>query len=520
MNSVSEDFPRPRLALAVLSLVLFLSFLDNTIVSVALADVQTRLHAGVIDLQWVVGGYALTFAGLMLVFGTLGDLFGRRRVMGIGIGIFCAGSLLGALATSPGVLIGARVIMGIGAAASEPGTLSMIRHVFPDRRDRAQALGVWAAVSGLALAMGPVIGGVLVALWSFRAVFLFNVAFGLVALAGLYAVLPENSDPVDRSLDVRGFVLGAAAISAATFATIEGESAGYAAWYVIGLYVVAAIGVAAFIADQRRAANPVLDVRYFREPAFAGANIIAFTAYFATFAVFFFVPLYVVEVGNVSGYQVAFVFFPLALTMIVASAFTGQWVARSGARWPMTVGCLLAGLGMGLTDLRLNPHPGLGDIGWTMALAGAGLGMIFVPINSVVLTLVPAERSGMASGATNTSRELGAVAGVSVLGAVVNGQLTVSLSRRLIQMQIPGPIRTLVINGITTGQSAKGIALTPALQALVAKVEIPAYDAFRTGLDMSLLIAAGLLLVSAPLAFVTIRGRADDRRGDGLLGAP
>ena len=197
---------------------------------------------------------------------------------------------------------------------------------------------------------------------------------------------------------------------------------------MIALYVVAFVATLAFIADQRRAANPVLDLRYFHVPAFAGSNIVAFTGYFATFAVFFFVPLYVVEVGGVDGYQVATVFLPLAVTMIVASALTGRWVAVSGPRLPMTVGCLVGGLGILLTDIRLIPNPGLGDIGWTLAIAGAGLGIIFVPVTSTVLTLVPARRSGMAASATNTSRELGAVAGVSVLGAIVNGQLTVNLT--------------------------------------------------------------------------------------------
>ncbi|MDQ2753916.1 MAG: MFS transporter, partial [Actinomycetota bacterium] len=385
-----------------LSLVLFLSFLDNTIVSVALASVQTDLHTGVIGLQWVVGGYALTFAGLMLAFGTLADLFGRRRIMGIGISVFCVGSALGAVAPSTGVLIGARVIMGVGAAASEPGTLSMIRHIFPDRAERAQALGVWAAVSGLALAMGPVIGGILVGLWSWRAVFCFNIAFGLVALAGVYMVLPENSDPVDRRLDLAGFGLGAGAICAATFATIIGESSGYGSWDVIVLYGVAISAAVVFVWSQRRAAYPVLDVGYFRIAAFSGANVVAFTSYFATFAIFFFVPLYVVEVGSASGYTVAADFVPLAVTMIVASALTGRWVARSGPRVPMTVGCLIGGAGILLTNARLTPTPGFSDIGWTLALTGIGLGIVFVPITSAVLTLVPARRSGMAASMTNT----------------------------------------------------------------------------------------------------------------------
>lgn len=506
-TEVEASFSRPRLALAILSLVLFLSFLDNTIVSVALADVQSRLHAGISALQWVVGGYALAFAALMLVFGTLGDLFGRRRIMGIGVTVFCAGSLLAAVAPTVGVLIAGRVVMGVGAAASEPGTLSMIRHIFPDRQDRAQALGVWAAVSGLALALGPLIGGVLVAVWSFRAVFVFNLAFGAVALAGLYAVLPENADPLDRRLDMRGFALGAAAITAATFATIQGETTGYSSAVVVALYIVAVVALAGFVVDQRRADNPVLDLRYFRHPAFAASNIIAFTAYFATFALFFFVPLYVVEVGGLSGYRVAAVFAPLAVAMIAASALTGRWVARSGPRIPMTVGCLLAGTGILLTDVRLTPNPGVADIGWTLAIAGIGLGIVFVPITSVVLSVVPGRRSGMAASATNTSRELGALAGVSVLGAIVNGQLTVNLTHRLIQLHIPAAIRTLVIVGVTTGQTAKNIPGSAAINSLVNQVEHPAYAAFRTGLDISLLLAASLLLACAPIALTTIRAR-------------
>ena len=197
---------RPRLSLAVLSLVLFVTFLDNTIVATALADIQLGLHAGVTALQWVVSAYALTFAALMLAFGTLSDHLGRRRVMALGLVVFTSGSIIGAVATSSGVLIGARVVMGVGAAASEPGTLSMIRQLYPDRGERAQALGVWAAVSGLALAAGPVIGGALVGVWSWRAVFVFNIAAGAVALAGVMTILPEPGNLDRRKLDLLGFL--------------------------------------------------------------------------------------------------------------------------------------------------------------------------------------------------------------------------------------------------------------------------------------------------------------------------
>src|SRR5580658_4477606 len=201
------------LALATLCGVLFLTFLDNTIVSVGLANVQSDLHAGVTSLQWVVNGYALTFASFMLAAGMLGDILGRKRIMLAGVAVFCAGSVLAALASNVDWLIAGRVIMGVGAAASEPGTLSVIRHVYPDQRTRADALGVWAAVSGLALALGPVVGGVLVGISDWRAIFWFNLAVGLVAFAMALAFVPESSDPQGQRFDVPGTILGAAALA-------------------------------------------------------------------------------------------------------------------------------------------------------------------------------------------------------------------------------------------------------------------------------------------------------------------
>src|SRR3984885_2722921 len=209
---------------------LFLTFLDNTIVSVALGNIQSDLHAGVTSLQWVVGAYALTFAGAMLAFGIVGDEFGRKRVMLIGIVIFLGGSVLSATANSVAVLIAGRAVMGFGAAACEPGTLSMIRHLYTTHRTRTRALGVWTAVSGLALAMGPVLGGALIGEGNpggWRSIFWFNLAVGAVALVGALIVLPENSDPDGHRVDIPGTVFGAAAVSAIAFAVIMAESSGF-----------------------------------------------------------------------------------------------------------------------------------------------------------------------------------------------------------------------------------------------------------------------------------------------------
>ncbi|HEY5472880.1 MAG TPA: MFS transporter, partial [Candidatus Limnocylindrales bacterium] len=219
-----------RRALTTISVILFLTFLDTTIMSVALADMQATLHAGVSSLQWVVNGYALVFAAFMLAAGTLGDRLGRKKVMLFGVAVFIAGSLLGALAPNIPTLIAARAIMGLGAAACEPGTLSIIRHIYPDRRARARALGVWAAIAGLALAMGPVIGGVLVGVGGWRAIFWFNLAAGVLAIAAAITTIPESADPeASHRFDYLGFLLGPIALGTLIFAVILGETSGYGA---------------------------------------------------------------------------------------------------------------------------------------------------------------------------------------------------------------------------------------------------------------------------------------------------
>jgi len=497
----------PHFGMAVICFILFLTFLDNTIISATLSDVQSGFHAGVAQLQWVVSGYALAFASLMLMAGTLGDLYGRKKLMLIGVVIFCSGSVVSALAGSTGALIAGRVVMGIGAACSEPGTLSMIRHLYPERRRRARALGIWAAVSGLALAMGPVIGGVLVGIWDWRAVFWFNLVFGAVALVAAAIVLPENSDPVRARLDIPGFVLGALALGAATFATIDGETAGYINPKILAIYGLAVLAVVAFVLVELRAENPVLDVRFFRKPPFAGSTILAFTSYFAIFSIFFFVALYLEVVGDTSPFHLATDFIPMTAGMVLASLFTGRWVSRVGPRVPMITGCVLAALGIFLTDALITPNAGISTVGWTLALAGIGFGIVIVPVTSSALTSVPAEHSGMAASTNNTARELGAVAGVAILGSIVNGQLTVNLTNRLVAIGIPASFRSQVIAAVTTGSLGSQAASTKVgkgnatIQEIINKVVSAAYGAFGHGLDISLLAAGSLLLASAVVAY-------------------
>jgi EmrB/QacA subfamily drug resistance transporter len=497
------------LALAALCTLLFLTFLDNTVVSVALGDVQIALRANVGDLQWVVGAYALTFASLMLACGMIGDELGRKKVMLAGAGVFCAGSVLSALAPNAGTLIAGRAVMGLGAAASEPGTLSMLRHLYPDARARSRAIGIWAGTSGFALAMGPVVGGVLTGLWSWRAIFWFNLFFGLAALIVAAVILPESADPTAARVDTAGTLLGAGTLAALVFAIIDSESAGFGDAVVIVLLCASVVLGSAFVWRERRAEHPLLDLRFFRLPQFTTANIAAFCTYFATFAIFFFTALYLVEVVSLSGYKLALVFLPMTVLMIISSVLAGRWTALAGPRWSITGGCVLLAAGLFLAIGFLSPHPGYAGLVVALSLAGIGIGTTVVPVTSSVLAAVPAGRSGMAASATNTSREIGAVAGVAILGSLVYSRLVASLSAQLLHLGIPASFQGQVISAIETGAIPKNTDYGP-FEKLVKEVIGAAYTAFKDGLDAALYLSGGLALAAGLLALITLRSHNVD----------
>jgi EmrB/QacA subfamily drug resistance transporter len=498
-------------ALAAVCAILFLTFLDNTIVSVALADVQSSLSVSVPGLQWIVNGYMLAFAALMLTGGTLGDLFGRKKVMLGGVAIFCGGAVMAAVAPSSGILIAGRIVMGVGAAGSEPGTLSVLRHIYPEREERAVALGVWAAVSGLALALGPVLGGVLVeGAGGWRSIFWFSLGLGALCFAGAAVTLTESSDPEGRQLDVPGLVTGASAILAVTFAVIEGENRGYGTWWIVLLFALAAVLVVAFVEVERRAPDPVLKLEFLRDPTFTSANVVAFATNLAVFSVFFFTALYLQLISNFSGFQIALVFTSLAVAMIIAGPIAGRWTARVGPKVPMVLGCVLAGVGLLLVDQQLTPTTSVADLTWALAIAGLGFGIALVTMTQAVLTRVRPEESGMAASTVNTSRELGGVFGVAVLGAVVNAQLTSGLSEKLIKLHIPLVYRNVVIQFVTTGGNITTAENSPGVKGhekLIAKVLVAAEDSAGHGVHLALQIAGGIVLAAAVVAAFAARHR-------------
>lgn len=496
-------------ALTTILAVLFLTFLDTTIISVALGDIQYELGAGVIPLQWVFNSYSLVFASLMLIAGSLSDRFGRKWLMLIGIVIFCGGSVMCAVAPSVGWLIGGRAVMGVGAAASEPGTLSMIRHLYDDREQRARALGAWAAVSGLSLALGPVIGGVLVGIGDWRTVFWFNLALGVALLVLAAVFVPNTADPQSGRVDFGGFVLGAIGLGAIIYAVIAGEQFGYDTPWITVLFVVGALSLVAFVVVERRVRNPMLDLRYLREPAVGSALFAAFAVYFGVFSIFFFTALYLDLVEGYSGWRMAAAFGPMAMTIVLGSVISGFWVGWYGPRGPMLLGTVTGAVGIVLTRFALGEQPDFVAMMVVLTVAGLGFGIAVVPLTSAVLGHVPAAHSGMAASATNTARQIGSVVGVAALGALVNAHLTSGFGGDLEARGVPKALRDAVINLLQTGGSgAAGIDIAhpdPSIKPLVDS----AVAAFRSGLHLALIVSAGLMVIAALITVLVPRSALD-----------
>jgi predicted MFS family arabinose efflux permease len=294
------------------------------------------------------------------------------------------------------------------------------------------------------------------------------------------------------------------------FAIIDSQSAGFGSAAVIALLCATAVLLAAFVWRESRAAHPLLDLRYLRVPQFATSNIVAFCTYFSTFAIFFFTALYLVIVVGASGFRLALVFLPMTILMIVASVLAGRWTLVVGIRWSVTVGCLLLAVGLFLTQGYLGVHPSYGPLIVALALAGIGIGTTVVPITSSVLSAVPPERSGMAASATNTSREIGAVTGVVILGSLMFSQLLSSLVTQMNQHHIPAPIQSFAITAVETGNFSTPPNLPASLQKLINELTNVAFSAFHDGLRAALYLSAGLALAAGLLAFITLRSHPID----------
>ncbi|WP_185792105.1 MFS transporter [Actinoallomurus bryophytorum] len=455
-------------AVGVLAGGLFLAVLSTTVVSVALPMIGDDLSAGATALEWIVDAYVLVYASLLVAGGVIGDRRGRKGLFLLGVAAFGLGSLVTGLAPSIGLLLAGRVLQGLGPALLVPGSLTIIRTVFEDERRRAAAIGLWSMSSGLALAVGPVLGGLIVDGAGWRWVFLLNVPLSavLILLAARYVPripLTPARGPFDRF----GAALTTVAVAAIAFALIDGQDRGWSSAPILAAFAVGAAALAGFVAWERRMTDPLVDVALFRSPAFAAANVAALVVFFSFVGAIVYFSAYFQQVLGRSPLAAGVGVSAIGVAFAVAAPLSGRLVGRIGPRPPMLAGLIVSGLAM-LGLLRLGVGTGMGAIWWNLALAGGGVGMCLTPMTAIAVSAVDATRAGMASAVHNALRQLGQVLGVAVLGALVYGDPAIrdDAGRRLDPRGRP-----LFVAGLHHALWASGLALLAA--AALAAVLLP-----------------------------------------------
>jgi DHA2 family methylenomycin A resistance protein-like MFS transporter len=409
---------RQLLVLAAVCMGQFMLQLDTTIVNVALPSIARSLHASTSGLQWVVDGYILALASLLLSSGRMGDRSGHRRVYLAGLAIFALGSGLCALADSTGELVCFRVLQGIGAAIELPPTLALITGAFPRGRARARAVGLWAAAGGLSLVLGPVLGGVLLRVFAWPAVFLVNLPVALAAALLVVVAVPATHEPHAGRLDLPGQALGASSLALLAAAAIQGGRHGIFTLLSVLLLVSGVLTLAAFVLVEHLRAEPMLPLSYFRDAAYATANVAGLIMGFVMFSVLFIFALYFQQVAGYSPLEGGLSFIPLCGAFAVTGPLIGRNIHRTGQWPPMVGGLALLVLGV-LLLLRLGVHSGYGAVWPAFLIIGIGYGITSTPMAAAVLGAVPLGRAGMASSTMNTARQIGGVFGIAILGSLL-----------------------------------------------------------------------------------------------------
>jgi EmrB/QacA subfamily drug resistance transporter len=402
---------------SVICLGVMMAFVNVSSTISALPAIQNDLHTSASELVWISSAYSLLVVSLVLTAGTLGDLLGRRIVFLGGVGIFALSSTLACYANSGALLITAQALMGIGGAAILPASLSIVSHTFTDPRERTSAISVWASCSGLGLAIGPVTAGVLLDHYGWHAVYLINVVLGVGTLILTPLLVPESKHP-SRRLDLAGVVLGTVVVASATYAIIEGASAGYASGRIIAMYGVFAVCLAAFVRVELRHRDPMLDVRLFRSASFSAVMGVATATMFGFVGVALLSVLYLERVRELGALATGLRMLVMFGTYIVVSAVAARLVRRIGFIAMLTTGLVVMGAGA-LILLSTGPFTGFGHMWPGLFVVGIGSGLLVAPSTAAAVNSVPPSRAGMASGAVNMFRQLGNVLGPSILGTIV-----------------------------------------------------------------------------------------------------
>jgi len=395
----------------------FIAQLDSQVVNLAIKHIGSDLGAGISQLQWVMDAYNLFYATLLLTGGTLGDLYGRMRIFVTGVGLIVAGSIVCAAAPDATTLIAGRALTGVGAALEVPTSLAILTVAYGDAKERAHAIGIWAGCNGLALAVGPTIGGLLVDALGWRSIFVLVIP--VCALAMLLAVkhVPDTRDPKERALDLSGQALAVLALGTLAFVTIEGPHWGFTSPIITALTALCIVSGGLFVLSQRGKRDALVPLAFFGRRQFNAALAAAGTMTFGIYALLFLTPLYLQSQGQASAFIVGVELLPMSLTFVTVSHYSGALARRFGPRVLMTAG--MAAMGAGLLALTLvSTVPNLPLIVTALLVIGAGLGLNTGPVNAVAVASLPPARSGTASGLVNTARMVGATLGIAVLGAV------------------------------------------------------------------------------------------------------
>jgi EmrB/QacA subfamily drug resistance transporter len=494
---------RRWMTLVVLCLSLVTVILGNTVLNVALPTLARDLDATSTQLQWMVDSYALVFAGLLLTGGALGDRFGRKGALQIGLTIFGSASLLSTVATTADHLVATRALMGVGAALVMPATLSILTNVFPPQ-ERARAIAIWAGLAGSGAAIGPIAGGWLLEHFWWGAVFLLNVPVVVVALVAGRVLVPRSSDPAHPPLDPRGALLSIVGLGALLYAIIEAPSHGWTDVRTILGFALAVVVLAVFGWWERRAEHPMLDLGLFRDRRFTAASTAITLTFFAMFGTFFLLTQHLQLVLGYSAFQAGLRTLPMALTMMATAPNSARVVERFGARRVIVVGLLL--VTAGLTSLSLlepsTPYP---QLAVSLVVLALGMGLTMPPSTTLIMTSLPLGKAGVGSAVNDTTRELGGALGVAILGSLLTSSYTSGLSSAL--QGAPAPAAEAARSSLGGALAAADGLGGGAGEALAAA----ARGAFVDGLGIAVLVAAAMTLLGAAfVAWYLPGGRALD----------
>ena len=498
--------------LAVLCLSLFVIVVDNTIVNVALPTLVRELDTSTSDLQWVVDSYTLVFAGLLLTAGSLGDRFGRRGALSTGLVIFGAASAFAAFADGVTPLVVARAVMGVGAALIMPATLSILTNVFTDARERAVAIGLWSAVVGVAVALGPVTGGFLLEHFWWGSVFIVNVPVVVVALLAGRAFVPTSRDPAAPRLDLLGAVLSIVGLAALVWSIIEGPELGWTSTEVVGGLAVAALTLAAFGWWEVRASQPMLDLRLFRNPRFSAASAAITIIAFALFGFIFMATQYLQFILGYSALEAGVRTLPFAGAVMLTAPISSKLVERFGTKAVVVTGLLSFAAGM-VVVAGTTTGSSYSRVFLAMVLMGGGMGLAQAPATESIMGALPREKAGVGSAVNDTTRELGGALGVAVIGSILSSLYDDRLVERA-GSSVPPP-------ALDAAKESVGSALAVAYQVggdPGGTLAGAARDAFVHGFTTASLVTAAFAVLGAVVALRWLPARAsvldDEHTGD------